>query len=45
MTTTIGDHGHRFPPAIIARAEWLHRRLTLSYRAVEDFLTESGIIA
>ena len=34
---------HRFPPAIIQHAVWLHFRFALSYRDVEDLLAERGI--
>ncbi|MDF0602110.1 IS6 family transposase [Psychromarinibacter sp. C21-152] len=34
---------HRFPPAIIQHAVWLHFRFALSYRDVEDMLAERGI--
>ncbi len=34
---------HRFPPAIIQHAVWLYFRFALSYRDVEDMLTERGI--
>ena len=33
---------HRFPPAIIQHAVWLYLRFTLSYRDVEELLTERG---
>ncbi len=35
--------GHRFPPDVIQRAEWLYLRFTLSYRDVEDLLAERGL--
>ena len=35
--------GHRFPPEIISHAVWLYHRFTLSFRDVEDLLTERGI--
>ena len=34
---------HRFPPAIIAHAVWLHFRFPLSLRLVEEMLLERGI--
>ena len=34
---------HRFPPAIISHAVWLSYRFTLSYRDVEEMLTQRGI--
>ena len=34
---------HRFPPDVIRRAVWLYLRFTLSYRDVEDLLTERGL--
>jgi len=35
---------HRFPPAVIGHAVWLYFRFALSYRDVEDLLTERGVI-
>jgi transposase-like protein len=35
--------GYRFPPEIIHQAIWLYLRFTLSFRDVEDSLTERGI--
>ena len=35
--------GYRFPPAIISHAVWLYHRFGLSFRDVEDLLTERGI--
>jgi putative transposase len=32
-----------FPPAIIRHAVWLYVRFTLSYRDVEDLLSERGL--
>src|SRR4030095_7940892 len=34
---------HRFPPPIIQHAIWLYLRFTLSYRDVEELLTERGL--
>ena len=34
---------HRFPPEIIQHAIWLYLRFTLSYRDVEELLTERGL--
>ena len=34
---------HRFPPEIIQHAVWLYFRFPLSYRDVEDLLSERGI--
>jgi len=34
---------HRFPPDIISYAVWLYHRFNLSYRDVEDLLSERGI--
>src|SRR5215510_9051774 len=34
---------HRFPPAIIQHAIWLYLRFTLSYRDVEELLSERGL--
>ena len=33
---------HRFPPQIISHAVWLYHRFSLSFRDVEDLLTERG---
>src|SRR6478735_5006117 len=40
---TISFARHQFPPAIIRHAVWLYARFTLSYREVEDLLTERGL--
>jgi putative transposase len=38
------DYGHRFPPEIITYAVWVdHRFNCLSFRYVEDLVTERGI--
>ena len=37
------DKGHRFPPAIIGHAVWLHNRVSLSFRDVEDLLAQRGV--
>ena len=34
---------HRFPSIVIQQAVWLYFRFALSYRDVEDMLTERGI--
>src|ERR1700739_1145889 len=34
---------HRFPPVIIQHAVWLYLRFTLSYRDVEELLSERGL--
>lgn len=34
---------HRFPPELIQYAVWLYSRFTLSYRDVEELLTERGL--
>jgi putative transposase len=34
---------HRFPPAITQYAVWLHHRLNLSHRDIEDLLAERRI--
>jgi transposase-like protein len=41
MTITFARH--QFPPAIIRHAVWLYVRFTLSYRDVEDLLSERGL--
>src|SRR5271155_3887394 len=40
---TISFARHQFPSAIIRHAVWLYLRFTLSYRDVEDLLTERGL--
>src|SRR6266851_5741252 len=40
---TISYSRHRFPPDVIRCAVWLYVRFTLSYRDVEDLLTERGL--
>ena len=35
--------GYRFPRDIIQRAVWMYLRLTLSFRDVEELLSERGI--
>ena len=39
----ISYKSHRFPPEIIQHAVWLYFRFTLSFRDVEDLLTERGL--
>ena len=39
----ISYSGYRFPPEIIQRAVWLYLRFTLSFRNVEDLLSERGV--
>ena len=39
----ISCKGYRFPPEIIQQAIWLYFRFTLSFRDVEDLLSERGI--
>jgi hypothetical protein len=41
--SNISYRRHRFPPEIIQHAIWLYFRFPLSYRNVEDLLTERGI--
>ena len=41
--TPISFKRHRFSPVIIQHAVWLYARFTLSFRDVEDLLTERGI--
>ena len=43
LMCTISYRRHRFPPEIIQQAVWLYFRLPLSFRDVEDLLTERGI--
>ena len=35
---------HRFPPEIIRHAIWLYARFTLSFRDVEEMLSERGLV-
>ena len=35
-------HGYRFPSKVISHPVWLYRRFALSFRDVEDLLTEGG---
>jgi putative transposase len=42
---TISFARHQFPPAIIRHAVWLYVRFTLSYRDVEDLLSERGLVS
>lgn len=35
--------GHRFPPDVIQHAVWLYLRFTLSFRDIEDLLSERGL--
>ena len=39
----ISYKGYRFPVEIIQQAIWLNLRFTLSFRDVEDLLSERGI--
>ncbi len=39
----ISYKGYKFPPEIIQQAIWLYLRFTLSFRDVEDLLSERGI--
>lgn len=43
-TSTPAYKNHRFPPEIISHAVWLYFRFSLSYRDVEEFLSERGIV-
>ena len=43
MTKTPDYRGYRFPREIIARAVWLYRLFTLSFRDIEDLLAERGV--
>ena len=44
MMTKISYSGYRLPSEIIQQAIWLYVRFTLSFRDVEDLLTERGIM-
>jgi putative transposase len=35
--------GHRFPPKILSYAVWRYHRFCLSFRDVEEFLSERGV--
>ncbi len=37
-------HRHRFPPQIISHAVWLYHRFCLSFRDIEELLSERGIV-
>src|ERR1700734_3708923 len=41
--TAISFARHQFPPTIIRHTVWLYLRFTLSYRDVEDLLSERGL--
>ena len=41
--SSISYKRHPFPPVIIQHAVWLYLRFTLSYRDVEDLMTERGV--
>jgi len=41
--STISYRRHRFPPETIQHTVWLYFRFSLSFRDVEDLLTERGI--
>ena len=36
-------HGYRFPAEIISHAVWLYHRFGLSFRDMEDLLTQRGV--
>ena len=36
-------YGYRFPPEIISHAVWLYHRFGVSFRDVEDLLTQRGV--
>ncbi len=42
--TTPSYQRHRFPSEIISHAVWLYHRFCLSFREVEELLTERGIM-
>jgi putative transposase len=44
-TNTPTYQRYRFPPDVISHAVWLYHRFCLSFRDVEDLLTEQGIVA
>jgi putative transposase len=41
--TPLSFKRHRFPPTIIRHCVWLYARFTLSYRDVEEMLSERGV--
>jgi putative transposase len=43
-STTPNYKGFRFPPEIISHAVWLYFRFSLSFRDVEELLSERGIV-
>ncbi len=42
-TIALSYRGHRFPSEIISHSVWLYHRFSLSFRDVEDLLSERGI--
>jgi putative transposase len=42
--TALAYKGFRFPPEIISHAVWLYFRFLLSFRDVEELLTQRGIV-
>ena len=44
MMTKISHSGYRFPSEIIQQVIWLYLRFTPSFRDVEEFLAECGIV-
>jgi hypothetical protein len=44
VMSKISYAGYRFPPEIIQQAIWLYVRFTLSFRDIDDFLAERGIM-
>jgi putative transposase len=42
--TALDYKGFRFPPEIISHAVWLYFRFSLSFRDVEELLTQRGIV-
>ncbi len=45
INTTAPEYkGYRFPPEIISHAVWLYFRFSLSFRDVEELLTQRGIV-
>jgi putative transposase len=42
--TALDDKGFRFPPEMISHTVWLYFRFSLSFRDVEELLTQRGIV-
>ncbi len=43
MKKTSRYHGHRFPTEIISAAVWSYHRFSLSFRDIDDLMTQRGV--